>query len=131
MGDSVEIKVQPWKGFDNEIFEGFKSKITLMESRLEYRIKYTQRVEINLLKNGEISEQKDGNNYTDITGVVEKSSIFGLAEYVDTTYEPKEGLPFKLYYVDILYGSEILTISCETKEEQKELYKSIHKWKYI
>lgn len=125
------IKIIPYKGINNEIFEGKKTKISLFEDRLEYIIKFTQKVKIE--KIGESDQiPEEVLSYTDEEGFLLKNSIVAITKYIETEYkgEDKDTIEaFTVNYVDISSGTcNLLTFSLESEEAKDELYTNLKDW---
>lgn len=126
------IKVQPWTGLENEIYEGKKTKVFLYSDRLEYMFNFTQRVYISFVKEDEEPGEKiEKRSFCKETGVVDKQSIYSFEKYISTEYAPVTGDEVNVHMVDIRFGgSGTLSMSQTTEEEQTELFNAIYSWKY-
>lgn len=124
------IKVQPWTGFDNEIYEGKKTKVILRKNRMEYAVEYVQKVKIAFIKDDQQSEAMEQDNFCKEDGTIDKDAIKGFVRYIETEYTPVTGEPVKVYKIDIANGTGIITIAMEKEEDQVKLYKEIYDWKY-
>ncbi len=125
------IKFLPWKGPNDEIFEGNKTKVSLYIDRLEYRIKHTQEVTIERIQDDrdEADTQKSV-NFCDEEGIIDKIAISGISKYVETHYNSKTVEPYKVHLLDIVYGGTTLVFTFSTEEEKNNLYTRIYNWKY-
>lgn len=124
------IKVWPWMGVQRlEAVEGSKTKITLYDNRLEYHVKYTEKVSVS--SNSELEEENriESVRYIDEQGVKLKSSIVDLSKYIKTEYDNK-GNPYKVFVMDIASSSGINTFEIETEEERDQLFDEIYNWNF-
>lgn len=126
----IIIKIMPWRGPNEDVIKGIKTKITLYDDRLEYRINYTQTVSISLTKDGNTTgEEMPSVHYTDEQGNIEKSALCGFIKYAETNYT-LEGTAYMTNYLDLCYTGGLITISCQEKDEQEIAYEQLMKWKY-
>ena len=123
------VKILPYRGENNEISEGRKTKISFFEDRIEYSLKYTENVKITIGNDDEESEPVDALSYKEEEGVVEKSSIIGIIKYISTNYD-EELQPYIVNYVDICCSSNQLTFSTENDKDKDFLYSKLYHWKY-
>ena len=122
------IKIIPYKGLNNEVFEGKKTKISLYTNRLEYNIKYSQKIEV-ARTDVEDPEIKEVITYTDEEGFITKDNIVVVTKYIETEF--KEDLePHIVHRIDICTGTNTLTLSFEDEAEKLNLYQEIHEWKW-
>lgn len=122
------IKILPYRGENNEVSEGRKTKITLFDDRLEYSVKYTESVKITI-GDSDDSEVIHSFNYNEEDGTIDKDSILGIVKYIKTSYND-EMEPYNVNYIDICSQGNQLTFSTENKEDKNYLYNEIYNWKY-
>jgi hypothetical protein len=122
------IKILPYRGMNNEISEGRKTKISLFEDRMEYSVKYTENVRISR-SDFEEGHSEVAANFNEEEGVLSKDSISGIVKYISTSYTDNLE-PYVINYVDICSSGTLLTFSSDTVEEKNLLYKKLYDWKY-
>lgn len=122
------IKFKPYQGQDSEIYEGEKTKVTLFENRIEYKMKFTQKVMVTFFKDDEPVDKKEADNFCEQDGMLFKSSITGVSKYIETEYNKVTGEPINIQYVDLAYKGSVLTFSCSTEAEKDKLHKTIYNW---
>lgn len=120
------LKIIPYRGPNEEITEGKKTKISLYKDRLEYSIEYTQKVK--LASSEEDMDIKDSIAYHKEEGFLLKEHIHGIVKYIKTEYT-EEIDPYIVNFVDILSVSNSITFSMETEEAKNDLYKELYDWK--
>lgn len=123
--EPIVIKVLPYRGMNNEVTDGRKTKVSLFSNRIEYSVKYTELVKVS---NDEV-EPTDSLNYLEEDGVLDKDSIIGVVKYIKTTYTD-DIEPYIIHYIDIYSSSQTLTFSIESEEDKNLLYDKVYKWKY-
>lgn len=122
------IKVIPYQGQDSEIYEGKPTRISLFDDRLEYKMKFTQKVNITFIKDGEATNNQEADNFCDEEGFLLKSAITGVSKYIETEYHKTTGEPINVNYVDVGYKGSVFTFSCSKVEEKDNLYRTIYNW---
>jgi hypothetical protein len=121
------LKIVPYRGPNEEITEGRKTKISLYSDRLEYSIKYTQKVK--LTKDSDNSEVVDSFSYNEEDGFIIKDDIHGIVKYIETDYT--ENLePYIVNFVDIMSTNNSIKFSMETSEDKDKLYLELYQWKF-
>lgn len=126
--EPIVIKILPYRGRNNEIAEGKKTKIVLYDDRLEYSVKYTESVKISRA-DFEEGHTEDSVNYNEEDGVLDKDTLQGIVKYIQTSYT-EDMEPYVINYVDICSSATKLTFSAENEEDRDELYKKLYDWKY-
>lgn len=125
------ITMMPWRGINQEIKEGKKTKLCLYEDRLDYKIKYTQNIKLEFIKEGdepEFKDVKDANNYIEEDGFVMKESITGIVKYIETQYD-MDGLPYIVHIVDVYTNNDCITFTVESQEDKNKVYNELYNWK--
>lgn len=130
MQEIKTILVTPWTGPNQEIFTGKKTRVILNKDRLDYRLKFTQKVTIELTKDGETHDIKESENYCNEEGVIDKINIIGVSKYIETEYKKETGEPYNVNMIDIYTSSNTITLTTDSEEEKDNLYKEIYNWKY-
>ncbi len=118
----------PYRGRNNEIPEGKKTKISLYKDRIEYIVEYTENVKITI-SNDENSESHENVSYNKEEGVLDRASVLGLVKYIKTDYT-EELEPYTIHYLDICSSANSLTFSLEYEKDKDSLYRDIYDWKY-
>jgi len=126
--EPIIFKFLPYQGQNEEIYEGYKTKISLYENRLEYRMKFSQKVNISMIKDGEVTDTKESSTFCDEDGFLFKNAITGVSKYIETDYNKETSEPFNINYVDIGYKGSVFTFSCKNEETKDNLYKTIYNW---
>lgn len=126
--EPVIIKFFPYQGQNEEIYKGYKTKISLFENRLEYKMKFAQKVNISLIKDGEVTGTQESSTFCDEDGFLFKNAITGISKYIETDYSKETYEPFNIHYLDIGYKGSVFTFSFKTEEEKDNLYKTIYNW---
>lgn len=128
--EKVEYKFLPWRGINEEIIEGKKTKVIFLEDRMEYIASFVQEVTIAFIKDEEITgETMDAKNYCEEEGVIEKDEIVAFVKYIDTKYG-KDGSEINVNKLDVSYGANILTFSFQEKADRDAIFKLMYDWKY-
>lgn len=125
------IRIIPYKGINSEILEGKKTKISLFENRLEYSIKFTEKVKVEKVEDYyEMPEEVS--SYTDEEGFILKNNIAAITKYIQTEYigDDKDSLEtHKVNYIDISSGTcNLLTFNLESEEVKDNLYTELKTW---
>ena len=128
MESPIIIKITPYKGMNDEVFEGKKTKISLFSDRLEYVIKFNQKARVTKA-NSEDDEIREVIAYSDEEGTINKDSIAGFIKYIETEYT-EDLEPNIVNYVDICSTVNSLTFSVEDEASKNKLYKELHDWNY-
>jgi len=124
----ITIKFFPYRGQNEEIYEGQRTRIKLFDNRLEYKMKFAQKVNISLIKDGEISGTQESSTFCDEDGFLFRNAITGISKYIETDYNKESYEPFNINYVDIGYKGSVFTFSCKDEETKDNLYKTIYNW---
>ncbi len=121
------IKIMPYRGPNEEIIEGKKTKITFFTERLEYIVKYAQKVQVQSTTNEELV--KEVLCYNEEEGFIMKEDVKGVVKYIETNY--KEDLEaYNIHMLDICSSGTSITFSIDTEEDKNKLYQEIHEWKF-
>lgn len=123
------IKILPYRGRNNEVTDGRKTIIKFFKDRIEYSVKYTEKVRISLGGDDEDNESIESLAFNEEDGVIERSSIIGIVKYVKTSYT-EEMEPYNINYVDICSLGNSLTFSTENEADKIKLYNEVYQWKY-
>lgn len=121
------LKIIPYRGPNEEITEGKKTKISLYSDRLEYNIEYTQKVKV--ARDTEDSDIRETVSYHKESGFLLKEHIYGLVKYIETQYS-EELEPYIVNFVDILSVNNSITFSMENEEAKETLYTELYNWKF-
>lgn len=126
----TEFKFLPFRGVNEEIVEGRKTKVSLFEDRLEYSASFIQEVTIAFIKDDEPTEEvKESKNYCEEEGVIDKAAITAFVKYIETEYK-KNGDEVNVQKIDIAYSNNVLTFALQNKEDKDKLYQELYNWKY-
>lgn len=121
------IKITPYRGPNEEIIEGRKTKISLYNDRIEYIVKYTQKVKVASTMDESIIKEVLSENEEE--GFMLKNDILGVVKYIETNF--KEDLePYNVNMLDICGSGSSITFSIDTQEEKDLLYKELYDWKF-
>lgn len=121
------VKITPYRGPNEEIIEGRKTKISFYPDRMEYIVKYTQKMKVASTMDESIVKEVLSHNEEE--GFVLKSDITGVVKYIETNY--KEDLEeYNVHMLDICSSSSSITFSIDTEEEKNLLYKELYDWKF-
>lgn len=124
------LKFTPYRGENEEITEGRKTKIELFEDRLEYSVKFTQKVTVLLVDDtSENEKRKEVNNHCEETGFVMKSDINSICKFIDTGFNQEDGEPYSIHKVEINYPGSQSTFAFDKPEDKDSIYKELHNWK--
>ena len=124
------IKFTPYRGENEEIVEGFKTKLSLFENRLEYVVKFTQKVTVVLIDDTSSKEnQKEVNNHCDETGFILKNDINSICKFIDTGFNQTDGEPYSIHKVEINYPGSQTTFAFNRIEDKEIIYKELYNWK--
>ena len=122
------IKIEPYRGQNEEIIEGYKTKISLFDNRLEYKVNYKQKVKIVKTVGGVDSPEEDSLMFNKQEGFILKSKITSVIRYVETDYKEEDNQPFEIHYVEIYVENNSLNISSATEKDQILLYNELYNW---
>lgn len=125
--ESKVIKITPYRGMNDEIFEGRKTKITLYPDRLDYSINFKQKGIVS--KKDDETEIREVVSHSDEEGFILKDSIASIVKYIETQYE-EDLTPVFINYVDVCTDANSLTFAVDSKETKDSLYKDLYEWKF-
>jgi hypothetical protein len=127
MAEPKIVKVTPYRGPNQEITEGKKTKISLYDDRLEYVVRYIQKVKVASVADEGIV--KETYNLNEEEGFLCKEDIISVVKYIETGYTD-DLESYNIHMLDIASSGTSITLSIETEEEKDMLYRELFNWKF-
>lgn len=130
----ITIKVKPYCGLNDEIFEGKKTIINIYETYLDYKIDYKEKVKFTKCDDPHCNECSDmpeeAISFNKQEGFIELKDVYTTTKYVKTDYTD-ELEPFAIHMLDIELSNSkgILTISAEDEKDLTKLQNILKEWK--
>jgi hypothetical protein len=129
----VKLKIEPYRGPNQEVIEGKHTLIKLYDDRLDYVINYKYI--------GYYEKPEDDVNFDEIEtvlyekGTVKREYLVGIFQKIDTVVTQKNRLlsniepeKYEVHNISIEWNGNCLQLSCEHIEDWNNTYKTVYNY---